>query len=74
VLTKRETKMSRITKIQQEILALSQADYVQLRQWFSELDWEKWDRQIEEDSEVGRLDFLTAEAFEKKEKGVLKDL
>ena len=66
--------MSRIEKIQQEILALPQADYVQLRQWFSELDWEKWDRQIESDSDAGKLDFLITEALEEKKKGTLKDL
>ena len=42
--------MSNITEIQQAILALSEADYVQLRQWFSELDSENWDRQIAADS------------------------
>jgi hypothetical protein len=73
-LTEGETEMSRIAKIQQEILALPQDDYVQLRQWFSELDWEKWDRQIESDSEAGKLDFLIAEAREEKERGMLKDL
>ncbi len=66
--------MSRIAKIQQEILDLPQADYAQLRQWFSELDWEKWDRQIESDSDAGRLDFLITEALEEKEKGTLKEL
>lgn len=66
--------MSRIAKIQQEILALPQADYMQLRQWFSELDWEKWDRQIESDSDAGKLDFLISEALEEKEKGTLQDL
>ena len=58
--------MSRVEKIQQEILSLPQIDYVQLRQWFSELDWEKWDRQIEADSNAGKLDFLIAEALERK--------
>ena len=38
---KRESIMSRLAKIQQEILALPEAEYKQLRQWFSELDWEK---------------------------------
>lgn len=66
--------MSRIAKIQQEILDLPQADYAQLRQWFSELDWGRWDRQIESDSDAGRLDFLITEALEEKEKGTLKEL
>jgi hypothetical protein len=38
------------------------------------LDWEKWDRQIEEDSAEGKLDHLIAEAFEAKEKGMLREL
>ena len=66
--------MSRLEKIQQVILALPEAEYKQLRQWFSELDWEKWDREIEADSDAGKLDFLIAEALEDKKKGTLKDL
>ncbi len=64
--------MSRIAKIQQAILALPEADYRRLRQWFSELDWEKWDREIKADSDAGKLDFLIAEALE--EKGTLQDI
>ena len=64
--------MSSVTEIQQAILSLPEADYLQLRNWFNELDWEKWDRQIETNSENGKLDFLIAEAFEAKEKGTLK--
>lgn len=48
--------------------------YLQSRQRLSELDWENWDRQVEADSESGKLDFLIAEAFEAKEKGTLKEL
>jgi hypothetical protein len=66
--------MTSVTEIQQAILSLPEDDYLQLKQWFSELDWEKWDRRIEADSKGGKLDFLTAEAFEAKEKGRLKEL
>lgn len=66
--------MTRIAKIQEEILALSETDYLQLKQWFDELKWDKWDQQIEEDSNAGRLDFLIDEAREAKEKGTLKNL
>ena len=66
--------MTNIAKIQEEILALSETDYLQLKQWFDELEWDKWDRQIEEDSNAGKLDFLIAEAREAKEKGTLKNL
>ena len=66
--------VTRIAKIQEEILALSETDYLQLKQWFDELKWNKWDRQIEEDSNAGRLDFLIDEAREAKETGTLKNL
>ena len=63
-----------IAKIQEEILALSETDYRQLKQWFNDLEWETWDRQIEADSNAGKLDFLIDEALEAKEKGTLKNL
>ncbi len=58
--------MVRLEKIQQAILALPEAEYKQLRQWFSELDWEKWDQEIEADLDAGKLDFLITEALEEK--------
>ncbi len=66
--------MASIAKIQEEILALSETDYQQLKQWLNELDKDEWDRQIEEDSNAGKLDFLISEALEAKEKGTLKNL
>jgi len=63
-----------ITKIQEEILALSETDYQQLKQWLHELDKDEWDRQIEEDSNAGKLDFLITEALEAEERGTLKNL
>lgn len=66
--------MASIAKIQEEILALSETDYQLLRQWLSELNKDEWDRQIESDSNAGKLDFLIDEALEAKEKGTLKNL
>ena len=63
--------MATVAEIQQAILELPPTEYGQLISWLRELDWEKWDRQIEADSEAGRLDFLIAEAMEAKEKGEL---
>ena len=69
-----EKVMLNIAQIQDQILSLSEADYDQLRQWFYDRDWENWDRQIEADSENGKLDFLVADAIEAKEKGTLSKL
>ncbi len=66
--------MSKVEKIQAEIESLSEEEYARLRQWFSERDWEKWDRQIEADSASGKLDFLIEEARAEKAKGKFKEL
>ena len=66
--------MTKIAEIQQAIIDLPESDYLELRQWFNNLDWTKWDRQIEADSRAGKLDFLISEALDEKEKGRLKDL
>ena len=65
--------MSKVEDIQTEIESLSEDEYSRLRNWFSEKDWEKWDRQIEVDSESGKLDFLVKEAREEKSKGKLRE-
>jgi len=49
--------IARVEEIQIAIESLPYQEYIRLRQWFSERDWEKWDRQIEADSESGELDF-----------------
>ncbi len=66
--------MTKVEEIKVAIQLLPEEEFVQLRQWFSEKDWEKWDRQIEADSASGKLDFLVTEALGEKSDGRLKDL
>lgn len=66
--------MPKVDEIKAAIETLEEEDYVQLRKWFSEKDWEKWDKQIEVDSGTGKLDFLIKEAFDEKMRGKLKEL
>lgn len=66
--------MIKVQEIQAAIESLPWEEYVRLRQWFSERDWEQWDKQIEADSETGKLDFLIKEAFDEKAKRHLKEL
>ena len=63
--------MSNIETIKSAIEALPESDYIELRQWLNEKDWDKWDKQIEADSKSGKLDFLIADAMKEKEKGAL---
>jgi hypothetical protein len=66
--------MSRVEEIEKAIDALPEEEYIQLRQWFSERDWHKWDQQIEADSKSGKLNFLLKEALEAKSKNKLREL
>ena len=50
--------MKTVAEIQQAILELHEADYAQLSRWFQELDWQRRDTEIEQDSRDGKLDFL----------------
>lgn len=65
--------MTKVEEILCSIESLSEEEYSQMRDWFSERDWEKWDRQIDVDSESGKLDFLIKEARDEKLKGDLKE-
>lgn len=66
--------MSKVEAIKEAIESLPDEEYSQIRQWFTEKDWRKWDSQIEADAASGNLDFLVREALEEKIKGRLKDL
>ena len=66
--------MSTVAEIQQAIMSLPKSEYAQLRRWLQEYDWEEWDREIEADSEEGKLDFLAAEALDAKRQGALREL
>ncbi len=57
-----------------KIEQLPKQEYVNLRQWFAEKDWEAWDKQIKEDSNSGKLDFLAKEALREKNNDKLKAL
>lgn len=66
--------MSKVVEIEKAIESLDNDEYAELRQWFTERDWTKWDRQIEKDSEAGKLDHLIKEAREEKKRGGLGSL
>ena len=56
------------------IESLPKEDFYRLRNWMLERDWEKWDREIEEDSKSGKLNFLIKQALDEKKQGFLEDL
>jgi hypothetical protein len=66
--------MSKIDELKAEIESLPNEEFAEIFRWLSEKDWERWDKEIDADSQAGRLDFLVLEAREEKAKGKLKDL
>ncbi len=66
--------MSKIDELKADIERLPSEERAELFRWLSEKDWESWDKEIEADSQAGRLDFLLREAREEKAKGTLKDM
>ena len=69
-----ESTMSKIDELKAEIERLPSEEFTEIVRWLSEKDWERWDKEIEADSQAGRLDFLVREAREEKTKGSLQDL
>ncbi len=63
-----------LPEIRRAIAALSEEDYHQLKTWLEEHNWDRWDEQIERDSESGALDFLADEVREDKQNGLLEEL
>jgi hypothetical protein len=59
--------MSKLDEIKSEIENLSNEEFVEIACWLTETEkeWERWDKEIETDSQAGKLDFLVREAREK---------
>ncbi len=66
--------MMQVEQLQTEIERLSSQDFLRLRQWFAEKDWEQWDQQLEADTVSGKLNFLLDEAKDAKQEGTVKEL
>jgi len=64
--------MIQLKKIQEEIKSLPHREFIKLRDWILEQDWNEWDKQIKEDIASGKLDFLIEEAKREKKEGKLK--
>jgi hypothetical protein len=55
--------MSNLEQIEAAILTLSSDEFQQLRQWFFDLDYQHWDKQLEQDIADGKLDAFAEEAI-----------
>lgn len=57
------TNMSTIEQIETAILTLPLNDFEKLRQWFFDLDYQRWDEQLEKDIVDGKLEIFAQEAI-----------
>ena len=64
--------MSQVEMLEQTIKQLSPSELAAFRSWFIEFDAAEWDRQIEADSETGKLDRLAQCAIEEHKAGKTK--
>jgi hypothetical protein len=61
--------VTKLEQIETDIVRLSPQEYAALAEWFDRRRNLRWDRQIEEDSASGALDFLLQEVDEDIAKG-----
>ena len=66
--------MTNVQLIEDQIQHLDNPSFATLRNWFIEYEHARWDRQIETDSEAGKLDFLINEALAEHHAGKTKSL
>ena len=66
--------MSQIEMLEQTVKQLSPGERAAFRSWFIEFDAAEWDRQIEADSETGKLDRSAQSAIEEHKAGKTKSI
>ena len=64
--------MSQVEMLEQTVKQLSPSERAAFRSWFIEFDAAEWDRQIDMDSETGKLDRLVQSAVEEHKAGKTK--
>jgi hypothetical protein len=55
--------MSTLEQIEAAILTLPSDEFNRLRQWLADVDYQRWDEQLEQDINEGKLDALAEEAI-----------
>ncbi|NWF62390.1 MAG: hypothetical protein HXY43_24900 [Fischerella sp.] len=66
--------MSTLEEIEAAILTLPSQDFERLRQWFFDLDYQRWDEQLEQDIADGKLEALAQEAIAEFESGQCREI
>jgi hypothetical protein len=65
---------STLEQIEAAILTLPSDDFEKLKEWLFDLDYQRWDEQIEQDIVKGKLDALADEAIAEFESGDCREI
>jgi hypothetical protein len=65
---------SNLEQIEVAILSLPSNEFEKLRLWFLDLDYERWDEQIEKDIEDSKLEAFAQEAIAEFEAGHCREI
>ncbi|CAD5938578.1 hypothetical protein [Planktothrix agardhii] len=63
-----------VEQIENAILNLSEQDFSKLRNWLLDLDYQEWDKQLEQDIIKGKLDDIASEALAEFEAGDYQEM
>jgi len=66
--------MTQIELLERQIADLDDQSFAELREWFIDFDHARWDKKLEADSKLGKLDFLINSALAELETGKTRDL
>jgi hypothetical protein len=66
--------MSNLEQIESAILSLPSEDFEKLRLWFFDLDYERWDEQLERDIVDVKLEELAREAIAEFQAGHCREI
>jgi hypothetical protein len=69
-----EGGMTQVELLEQHIAELDDNSFSELHEWFIEFEQARWDKQLEADSNAGKLDFLINAALAEHEAGLTKEL
>lgn len=58
-----QPRMLTLEQIESAILQLPPSEFEKLLEWFSDLDYQRWDEQLEKDIAEGKLEALAQEAI-----------
>ena len=64
--------MDRVEEIETAITHLAPEEYRRLARWFRTREQTRWDEQMDQDSDAGKLDFLFTEAENESDKDLVR--